>query len=145
MSTLLVVSFADSERTGQAASLIREMHADGSTKLYASTLVACDAQGRLTMQTLTGEGIGGTLVGGLIGGLAGLPAGVAGAIVGAAGGALIGAAADLVNQHSEAELADRVSRRLVPGMAAIAVDVADDGVASFEARMQALGAAIARE
>jgi uncharacterized membrane protein len=144
MSTLLIVNFADREKTGQGTSLIREMRADGSVKLYASTLVARDPNGRSIVQPITEEGIGGALVGALIGGLAGLPAGPLGMVVVAAGGALIGASADLVNQHSESDLADRVSQRLAPGAAAIVADVADDGVASFEARMQAVGGAIAR-
>jgi uncharacterized membrane protein len=145
MSTLLVVNFADREKIGQSASVIREMRVDGSIKVYASTLLARDPHGRLAVQTITEEGAGGALVGALIGGLAGLPAGPVGAVVGAAAGALIGVSADLINQNSEAELADKVSRRLAPGMAAIVSDVADDGLAYFEARMQVLGATVARD
>ena len=80
----------------------------------------------------------------MIGGLAGLPAGPLGAAIGAAGGAIIGNSADLISQRAEEEYADKISRELAPGKAAIVAEVDEDGVAAVEALMQANGGILVR-
>lgn len=73
-----------------------------------------------------------------------MPAGPLGAAFGAAGGALIGNSADLINQSAEEEFADKISRELAPGKAAIVAEVDDDGVAPVEALMEANGGTLVR-
>lgn len=78
----------------------------------------------------------------MIGGLAGLPLGPLAVTIGAAGGALIGNSADLLNQRDEGEFAEKISRELAPGKAAIVADVAEEGLISFEALMKAIGGTV---
>ena len=86
------------------------------------------ASGKLSVQEVTKEGLGGTAVGALIGALAGLPLGPLAVTIGAAGGALIGGSADLTNEGADTEFAEKISRELAPGKAAVVAEVDDDGV-----------------
>ena len=139
MSKFVVVIFPDETKINQGTRTLKDLHAKGSIKLYASAVVARDLGGKLKVHDITSEGLGGTAVGALIGGLAGLSAGPLGATVGAAGGAIIGIAADRINQRTEAEFADKISRELAPGKAAIVAEVDEDRVISFEALMKSIG------
>ena len=65
--------------------------------------------------------------------------------IGVAGGALIGNSADLISQRAETELADKISRELAPGKAAIVAEVDEDGLISFEALMEAIGGTVVRK
>ncbi len=145
MSTFVVVIFPDEAKIPQATAALKKMHAEGSIKLYGSAIVARDPGGKLSVQEVTREGIGGTAVGALIGGLSGLPLGPLAATIGAAGGALIGNSADLINQRTEAEFVDKVSRQLTPGKAAVVAEVDDDGAISFEALMESIGGTVIRK
>ena len=95
MSKLVVVMFPDAAMIHEAIGALKKLRAERSIRLYASTVVARDASGKLSVQEVTKEGLGGTAVGALIGGLAGLPLGPLAVTIGAAGGALIGGSADL--------------------------------------------------
>jgi len=128
MSKFVIVTFPDEEKIDRAIGVVRGLRRKGGIKLYASAVVASDSEGKLSVREITNKGLGGTAVGALFGGLAGMPAGPLAATIGAAGGAAISNSADLINQHAEAAFADKVSRELAPGQAAIVAEVADDGV-----------------
>ena len=144
MSKYVVVTFPDEAKTREGIRVVRDLHAKSSTQLYASAIVARDPSGKLSVKEITDEGHGGAAVGALIGGLAGLPGGPLGVTVGAAGGALIGGSADLVNQHAETAFAEKISRDLAPGRAAIVVELADDEVIPFQTLMEAIGGSVVR-
>jgi uncharacterized membrane protein len=142
MSKFVVVMFPDAATIHQATGALEKLRTEGSIKLYASTIVAKDSSGKLSLQELTKEGLGGTAVGALIGGLAGLALGPLAATIGAAGGALIGNSADRIDQHDEAEFVERFSRELAPGKTVVVAEVAEDGVFAFEAMMGAIGGTV---
>ena len=138
MSEFVVINFPDSTKISQGIGALRKLHAEGS-RIYASAVAARDSSGKLSVQEITNEGLGGTTVGALIGGLAGLPAGLLGAAIGAAGGAIIGKSADLINQRTEEEFADKVSRELASGRVAIDAEIAREGMTSLKGVMKAIG------
>jgi uncharacterized membrane protein len=142
MSKFVVVMFPDAATIHQATGALEKLRAEGSIKLYASTIVAKDSSGKLSLQELTKEGLGGTAVGALIGGLAGFALGPLAATIGAAGGALIGNSADRIDQHDEAEFVERLARELAPGKTVVVAEVAEDGVIAFEALMRAIGGTV---
>ena len=144
MSKFVVVTFADEAKTSEGIRAIRDLHAKGSLKLDASTLVAKSSSGKLSVQQIANEGHGGAAAGALIGGLAGLPAGPLAVMIGAAGGAAIGVSADLVNQHAETAFAQKILRDLAPGRAAVVAELADDDLTSFQTLMEAIGGSVAR-
>ena len=145
MGEFVVVTFDDSAMLHQATEALKKLQSEGSNKGYASAVVAKDPSGELSVGHVTKEGHGGTAVGALIGGLAGLPAGPLAVTIGAAGGALIGNSADLINQRAEGEIADKISRELAPGKAAIVAEIDEDGLISFEALMEAIGGTVVRK
>jgi uncharacterized membrane protein len=142
MSKFVVVIFPDETKISQGTNTLKELHAKGDIKLYASAVAARDSDGKLSVQEITKEGLGGTAVGALIGGLAGLPAGPLAVTIGAAGGALIGNSADRTNQRAEAQFGDKISGELAPGKAAIVAEIDEDGLISFEALMEAIGGTV---
>jgi uncharacterized membrane protein len=75
MNRLVVLRFFDQVKTDEAIRALQKLHSEHSIKLGASTAVARDSQGRLSVQEITKEGRGRTAAGALIGALAGLPAG----------------------------------------------------------------------
>jgi uncharacterized membrane protein len=145
MSKFVVVILPDEAKITQATRALKDLHAKRSIKLYASVVVTRDMSGKLSVQEVTKEGHGGTAAGALIGGLAGLPLGPLAVTIGAAGGALIGDSADLLNQGDEAEFAEKISRELAPGKAAIVAEVDDDGVIAFEELMESIGGIVVRK
>jgi uncharacterized membrane protein len=145
MNKFVVVMFPDAATIHQSTGALEKLRAEGSIKLYASTIVAKDPSGKLSLQELTKEGLGGTAVGALIGGLAGLALGPLAATIGAAGGALIGNSADRIGQRAEAEFVERISEELAPGKTVVVAEVAEDGVIAFEAMMRAIGGTVVRQ
>lgn len=144
MSAFVVVMFPDAAMIPQGTDALKKLHAQGSIKLYGSAVLARDPSGKLSVQEVTKEGLGGTAVGALIGGLAGLPLGPLAMTIGAAGGALIGNSADLLNQGDEAKFAEKILRELTPGKAAVVAEVDEDGVIALEALMEGIGGSVVR-
>jgi uncharacterized membrane protein len=145
VSKFVLVTFPDEAKAHQGTSAVRDLQAKGSTKLYASALIARDSGGKLSVREITNEGRGGAAAGALIGGLAGLSAGPLAAILGAAGGAIIGISADLTNQHAETAFAEKMSPDLAPDRIAIVVELADEGVVPFQTLMEAIGGSVTIE
>ncbi len=139
MNRLVVLRFSDQVKTDGAIGALRKLHSERSVKLGASTAVARDSQGKLSVEEITKEGHGGTAAGALIGALAGLPAGPVAAAIMAAGGAMIGNAADLSIQSDFAEFANNVAGKIGPGSAVIVAEVDEDSASRFEGMMQGLG------
>ena len=54
MNQLVVLKFSDQARTDEAIRALRKMHSERSVKLFASTAVARDSQGKLSVQEITG-------------------------------------------------------------------------------------------
>jgi uncharacterized membrane protein len=142
MSKFVVVIFPDAAMIHEGIGVLKKLRAEGGIELYGSTVVARDAGGKLSVQQITREGLGGTAAGALFGGLAGLPLGPLAAAIGAAGGATIGISADLLKQGDEASVVEKISHELAPGKSAIVAEVDEDGVTAFDALMQAVGGAV---
>ncbi len=145
MSKLVVVMFPDAAMIHEVIGALKKLRAERTIRLYASIVVARDASGKLSVQEVTKEGLGGTAVGALIGGLAGLPLGPLAVTIGAAGGALIGGSADLTNEGADTEFAEKISRELAPGKAAVVAEVDDDGAIAFKALMKSIGGTVVRK
>jgi len=145
MSTFGVVVFSDAAMMQQGIDALKKLHREGKIKLYAASVVARDSSGKLSVQEITKEGLGGTAVGALIGGLAGLPLGPLAMTIGAAGGATIGISADLLNEGDEAKFAAKVSQKLAPGKAIVVAEVDNDGFTAFRAVMEAIGGTVTRK
>jgi len=145
MSKLVVVMFPDAAMIQEPIDALKKLRAERHIKLYASTVVARDPNGKLSIQEVTKEGLGGAAVGAFIGALAGFPVGPLAATIGAAAGALIGGSAELTNEGVDTEFAEKISRELAPGKAAVVAEVDNEGVVAFEALMKSIGGTVVRK
>lgn len=142
MNKLVVLTFPNQTKIDEAVRALRKLHSD--RKLSASAVVAKNADGKLSVREITGEGRGGTAAGALIGALAGLPAGPAAAAIMATGGAVIGTAADLSAADDFNKFANDIAGNVARGGAAIVADVDENDVAALTAVMQGFGGIVLR-
>jgi uncharacterized membrane protein len=95
VNRLALLTFPDQTKIDQAIAALKKFHAERTIKMHGSAVVTKSADDKISVQEITKEGHGGTLVAALIGALAGLSAGPAAAAIMATGGAIIGNAADM--------------------------------------------------
>jgi uncharacterized membrane protein len=140
MHKILISVFDTEEAAYQGLSALKDLHRDGDITLYASAVIAKDADGKPSVRQTADRGPIGTLAGVVAGGLVGLlggPAGVAmGAYVGGVGGLMV----DLFDAGIGDDLVAEVSATLTAGKAAVVADVDESWVTPVETRLEPLGA-----
>ncbi len=140
MGNKILVSVFDSERTAfEGLTALKDLHRDGEVTLYASTVIAKDASGTVSVRQAADRGPIGTLVGIVTGGLVGLLGGPAGVAVGAYVGGFGGLMYDLFKAGVSMDFVDEVSALLIPGTAAVVADIDEMWVTPIDMRLGALG------
>jgi uncharacterized membrane protein len=142
----ILISVFDTEQAAfEGVTALKELHQSGDITMYASAVIAKDAEGRVDVRQAADRGPIGTLVGVVTGSLVGLlggPVGVAiGAYVGGTGGVLY----DLFTAGFDTDVVDDVSAALIPGKAAIVADIDEYWVTPVETRLGELGAITFRQ
>jgi uncharacterized membrane protein len=145
MSKFVVVVFPDEKKAYEGTSALKQLHAEGSITVYASGVVAKEADGKISVKDPVESGPLSFGVGALIGGLVGLLGGPVGAAVGLSAGALIGGIADISNAGVQADFLEAVWRKLTPSKFAVVAEIAEDWVTPLDTRMEALGGEVMRE
>jgi uncharacterized membrane protein len=145
MKDKIVVAIFDDERKAyQGSKALNDLDAKGSITLYASAVIAKDANGKVTVKQTADEGPLGTGVGLFTGSLIGLlggPAGVAvGALTGTAGGLLY----DLASLGVGDDFLDEVGRQLKPGKAAVVAEIWEEWEMPLDISMEAVGGNVLR-
>lgn len=145
MGNKILVSVFDSERAAfEGLSALKELHRDGDVTVYASTVIAKDASGEVSIRQSADRGPVGTLVGVVTGGLVGILGGPAGIAVGAYVGGFGGLMYDLFTAGVSLDFVDEVSAAMTPGKAAVIADVDEAWVTPVDTRLGALGGATFR-
>ncbi|HEX2470795.1 MAG TPA: DUF1269 domain-containing protein [Candidatus Limnocylindrales bacterium] len=140
MGNKILVSVFDSERTAfEGLTALKDLHWDGDITLYASTVIAKDAAGKVSVRQTADDGPIGTLAGIVTGGLVGLLGGPAGVAVGAYVGGFGGLMYDLFKAGVSLDFVDEVSASLTPGTAAVVADIDEMWVTPVDTRLGALG------
>jgi len=136
----ILVSVFDSEQAAfEGLTALKDLHRDGDITLYASSVIAKDPSGTVSVLQRADKGPVGTLVGMVTGGLIGLLGGPVGVAVGAYVGGFSGLMYDLFNAGVSMDFVDEVSASLTPGKAAIVADVDEVWVTPIDTRLGALG------
>jgi uncharacterized membrane protein len=136
----ILVSVFDSERTAfEGLTALKDLHRDGDITVYASTVIAKDPAGTVSVRQTADRGPMGTLVGIVTGGLVGLLGGPAGVAVGAYVGGFGGLMYDLFKAGVSMDFVDEVGASLTPGKAAIVADIDEMWVTPIDTRLGALG------
>lgn len=140
MGNKILVSVFDSERMAfEGLTALKDLHRDGDITVYASTVIAKDPSGTISVRQAADRGPVGTLVGMVTGGLVGLLGGPVGVAVGAYVGGFGGLMYDLFKTGVSMDFVDEVSASLTPGKAAVIADIDETWVTPIDTRLGALG------
>jgi uncharacterized membrane protein len=140
MNKILISVFDTEEAAFEGVTALKELHREGDITLYASAVVAKDAQGQVAVRQAADRGPIGTLVGIVTGSLVGLLGGPVGMAVGAYVGGTGGVLYDLFSAGFGVDVVDDVSEALTPGKAAVVADIDEYWVTPVETRLGAMGA-----
>ena len=144
MDRMLVVVF-DNEKTAYDGSrALQQLDADGSIAVYASAVLAKNADGTTEVKHGDEASPWGTLAGTAVGSLIGILGGPVGVAFGAVSGALVGAIPDLDNARVGSDFVDDVGKTLAPGKVALVAEIDEDWTTPVDTRMEALGGNIFR-
>jgi uncharacterized membrane protein len=145
MERVIVVVTPSEAAAYQTLKAIKQLDADGTIELYGATVIARDADGRVsTKSSETNEGLGTAFavsMGALVGMLAGPVGAAAGATIGATGG-LMGEAA---YSGFAADFLQQVSTRLSPGKSAVCASVWEDWTVPIDSVATASGGEVVRQ
>lgn len=144
MSKFVVIIFSNEAKAYQGIRALKLLHSEGSLVLYATAVLAKDADGNLSTKESAPEGPLGTAVGALMGALLGLLAGPVGAAAGFAGGAVLGGIRDLVVAGISADFVQMVSSELTLGNVVVVAEVSEDWVTPLDSHMEPLGGVVLR-
>ncbi len=139
MNKILVSTFDSEMAAFGGLSALKDLHRDGDITLYASSVIAKDADGAVSIRQQADRGPVGTLVGLVAGGLVGLLGGPAGFAVGAYIGGFGGLLLDLFSTGMGMDFVDEASAALTPGKAAVVADIDETWVTPVDTRLGALG------
>jgi len=144
MSKFVVIVFPTEDKAYQATRELKELHAEGSLTVYGVSVIAKDAQGKLSIKDSADAGPLGAGVGALVGGLAGLIAGPFGALAGVTTGAYLGMLADIFNLGIGQDFVAKVSDELGQGKTAVIAEIDEDWTTPLNTRMESLGGSVLR-
>ena len=145
MRKFIVTVFSNETAAYDGTRAFQALDNEGSITLYGITVLARDAEGKLSTKTTADQGPLGTAVGTLAGGLIGLIGGPVGAAIGLGTGALIGSVSDMFNLGVSSDFVEAAAEAISPGKAAVIADVDEEWVTPLDSRMEALGGIVVRE
>lgn len=144
MDKMLVVVFDSELKAYEGSKALQDLQREGIIDLYAKTVVARDASGKLTVKQQGDMGPVGTAVGMLTGSLIGLIGGPVGVAIGASAGTYTGLLYDLVHLGLGEDYLYEVEQSLLPGKAAVVAEVWEEWTLPVDTRMEALGGVVYR-
>jgi uncharacterized membrane protein len=144
MERILVIIFDSEKKAYEGTAALGELERDGSIAVYASAVVAKNADGTTSVKQVDDLDSIGSLVGTSVGGLIGLLAGPVGMAVGAAAGLTLGAFGDIANLRVGDDFVEDVSQSLSPGKVAVIAEIDEGWTTPVDARMEAIGGLVMR-
>jgi uncharacterized membrane protein len=144
MDKMLVVVFDDEGKAYEGSRILRELDAEGSIEVFAMSVIAKDASGRVDVKEAADEGPLGTVVGLLTGGLLGFLGGPVGFAVAAGAGTLGGALYDLARVGVGEDFLADAGEQLRAGNYAVVADVWEEWTMAVDSRLKAAGGVVVR-
>jgi uncharacterized membrane protein len=145
MEKIMVIVFENETKAYDGIKALKRLDSDGSVTIHQGVLLRKDQDGKLqtdetAMVDLPVQTMGGTAIGALIGLLGGPP----GVLVGAAAGAVTGMIGDVVVGTLDGDFIKEVDGQLLPGTAAVALDLSEEWVTPIDTELAPLSKSIAR-
>lgn len=144
MNKLMVAVFDDEAAADAGLKALRALHAAGDITLYATGVLARDAQGALSVKEPMDAGPVGAVTGLAVGSLIGLLGGPAGMAIGAATGSLFGALRDFWTAGVGLDFVEEAARQLLPGKVALVAEVEEEWVFPVDSALEAAGGKVHR-
>jgi uncharacterized membrane protein len=144
MDKMIVVVFDNEAKAYEGSKALQELQDEGSINLYAKTVIARDAAGKVAVKQQGDMGPIGTAVGVLTGGLVGLLGGPLGVILGVGAGTFGGLVYDLARLGVSEDFLGEVEQSLQPGKAAVVAEVEEEWTLPVDTRLEALGGVVLR-
>lgn len=144
MNKILTAVFDSEKAAYEGVAALKDLHRDGDISLYATSVLAKDSTGAVTVRQAADSGPIGPLVGIVAGSLVGLLGGPAGALVGGWIGAGAGLMYDLFKVGVGVDYIDEVGASLTPGKLAVLADIDETWATPVDTRLEAIGATIFR-
>ena len=144
IDSMLVVVFDTEAKAYEGRQALLRLENEGSIGVYASAVVAKNADGTVTVKQTDDPGPVGPLVGTFLGSIIGLLAGPAGVGIGAVVGFAGGSAAQLNNARIGDGFIDDVSTELKLNKFAVVAEIREGWTTPVDTRMEAIGGSVFR-
>ena len=144
MNKMIVTVFNNESSAYEGVKTLTELHAEGSLTLYATAVIAKDAQGVVSVKHAADEGPLGTVLGFATGSLIGLLGGPVGLAIGATAGMVGGSVYDLAQLGIGEDFLAEVSKYLSPGKVAVVAEIDEEWVTPLDSGMETLGGIVFR-
>ena len=144
MNKLLVAVFDNEAAADAGLNALRTLHAAGDITLYATGVVARDANGLVSIKKSMDSGATGTGTGLAVGSLIGLLGGPVGVAIGAGSGGLAGAVRDFWVAGVGLDFVEAATQHLQPGKVALVAEIEEEWVIPVDAALEAAGGQVFR-
>jgi uncharacterized membrane protein len=144
MNKLLVAIFNTEAAADTGLQALRALHATGDITVYATGVLAKDAQGVVSVKQSMDAGPVGTATGLAVGSMAGLLGGPAGLVAGAVTGTLVGALRDFWAAGVGLDFVEEALHHLMPGKAALVAEVEEEWIVPADVALEAAGGQVMR-
>lgn len=144
MNKLLVAVFENEPAADAGLNALRALHAAGDITLYATGVLARDAQGVVSVKKPMDAGPTGTVTGLAVGSLIGLLGGPAGVAIGATTGAVAGAVRDFWVAGVGLDFIEAAIQHLQPGKVALVAEIEEEWVIPVDSALEAAGGQVLR-
>jgi uncharacterized membrane protein len=141
---MIAVAFDNEKNAYEGARALKDLHAEGSITLYASAVIAKDADGKVNVKQMADQGPMGTGLGLVTGTLIGLLGGPVGVAVGAGAGTFGGMLYDLAKVGVGEDFLGEVAQQMKPGNVSVVAEVHEEWVMPLDTRMEAVGGVVIR-
>lgn len=144
MNKLLIAVFDNETAADTGLQALHQLHAQGDITVYATGVIAKDANGQVSLKQAMDAGPIGTGVGLAVGSLIGLLGGPVGLAVGAVTGTLVGAVRDFWVAGVGLDFIEEAQTLLLPGKVALLAEIEEEWIIPVDAALEAAGGRILR-
>lgn len=144
MNKLLVAVFGNETAADAGLNALRTLHVAGDITLYATGVIARDAQGVLRVKESMDSGPAGTVTGLAVGSLIGLLGGPVGVAIGAVAGGVAGAVRDFWVAGVGLDFIEAATAHLQPGKVALVAEIEEEWVIPVDSALEAAGGHVFR-
>lgn len=144
MNKLLIAVFDNEAAANTGHQALHKLHAQGEITVYATAVIAKDANGQVSLKQSMDAGPIGTGMGLAVGSLIGLLGGPMGLAVGAMTGTVVGAMRDLWVAGVGLDFIEEAQTLLLPGKVALLAEMEEEWVIPVDTALEAAGGRLLR-